>query len=148
MAQTTIKAYVDKKNEKYYLTGTCRGFKVEMDMTEESGGTNKGMNPMEMVLCGLGGCEIMSLISNSKEHKINIGDVWIELEGDYDTDGATRKKDIRPGFLEIRCIVHVKSDAPEEKVRELVEKMQKSSPVYDTISNAVRLQVKGVVVEK
>lgn len=148
MAQNTIKAFADRKNEKYYVSSTCRGFKTEMDLAEESGGSNKAMNPMEMMLCGLGGCMIMSLISNSNEHKVDIGNAWIELEGDYDTDGASGKTNIRPGFIEIRCVVHVKSSASEEKVRELVEKVQQSSAVYDTIANAVRLQIKGVVVEQ
>lgn len=56
------------------------GQKLLMDSARESGGTGKGMRPMQLVLAALGGCSAIDVISILKKQKINC-QLEIEVEG-------------------------------------------------------------------
>src|SRR6266702_414278 len=64
------------------------------------------------------------------------------LEGDIDLHGFLGlSEQIRPGYQNIRVSYRVKSDAPREKLEELCEYVQKTSPVLDIISNPIPVSV-------
>ena len=48
---------------------------------------------------------------------------------------------VRNGYEKIKVAFKVKSNAPKEKIRELVELAQKRSPVFDMISNPTPVEV-------
>ena len=49
--------------------------------------------------------------------------------------------DYRNGFEHIRVTFHVKGDAPEEKLREVVSRAQQRSAVFDMVTNGVPVSV-------
>jgi uncharacterized OsmC-like protein len=49
--------------------------------------------------------------------------------------------DYRNGFERVRVSFKVTGDAPEEKLREVVERARKRSAVYDIVSNGVPVDV-------
>jgi uncharacterized OsmC-like protein len=49
---------------------------------------------------------------------------------------------VRNGYEKIDVTFKIKSDAPEEKLVELVELAQKRSPVFDIISHPTPIQVR------
>ena len=64
------------------------------------------------------------------------------LEGDMDVQGALGLSDEhRNGFDQIRVSLHVEGDAPEEKLREVVERAQLRSAVFDIVTNGVPVTV-------
>lgn len=146
MALTSLKAVV-KKQEGLAVEAKAREFKVKLDEPKDLGGTNTGMNPMEMILCGLGGCQTIATSIFAKKFNIDIQDLWIELEGDIDTDGFMGLKDIRPGYQAVRYNIHIKSDDDQEKVKELIEYVEKHCPVGDTIANMVKLQRTNIIID-
>lgn len=147
MALTTIKATTRKKNG-LAVTGEARGFNVNIDEPENLGGTNTGMNPAELVLCALGGCETIVASSFAEKNGINLEDFWVELEGDLDLDGFMGLSDVRPGYQTLRYNIHIKTDASEEKAKEFVEFILKRCPIRDTIENVVKIEKPKITIEK
>ena len=67
------------------------------------------------------------------------------LEGDMDVRGALGLSDeVRNGFSNLRVSFKVSGEAPPEKLRELVERAQARSVVFDMVTNGVPVEV-GVI---
>ena len=47
--------------------------------------------------------------------------------------------DSRPGLTDISVKTHIKSNAPEEKLQELHEYVNRHSPIWDTLSRPVQV---------
>ena len=105
-------------------------------------GLGAGANPVEYVLAALAGCMTTSLVYHAAAQGIEIEEVESEYEGDLDLRGFLGvKEDVRNGYESLRVTFRVKADAPEEKLRELVELAQRRSPVFDIITNPVPVEV-------
>jgi uncharacterized OsmC-like protein len=77
--------------------------------------------------------------------KVRLTEVESTLEGDIDVRGCLGLSDeVRNGFSRIRATFTVKGDAPPEKLREIVERAQARSAVFDMVSHGVPVEV-GVV---
>ena len=104
-------------------------------------GENHGANAGEYALTALNGCLITALIYHAAAQGIKIDEVESSLEGDADLRGFLGIDDsVRNGYERINVTFRIKSDAPEEKLRELVELAQKRSPVFDMLSNPTPVQ--------
>ncbi|MCG1011865.1 OsmC family protein [Tepidanaerobacter sp. GT38] len=116
------------------VEATSRSFKVTMDEPVELGGTNTAMNPVELLLCSLGGC--MSIVAGmfAPKFRVELKGFSVELEGDLDPDGFTGKNpDVRKGFSDIRYKMHIISDSPEENIKKLCKFIEEHCPVKDTL---------------
>jgi len=148
MAVVVLNAVTRKSSGKLAVEAESRNFKVIMDESQDEGGNNNGMNPMEIMLCGLGGCQSIMAHAFAKEKGIDLQDFWVELQGDMDTDGFKGITNVKPGFLEIRCKIHIKSSSPCDKLKSLVDYIQYRSPVQDTISNYIKIVLTDLIIEK
>lgn len=105
-------------------------------------GTNKGPNAVELILASLASCLNVGFIYNAAARGIDIKSLSFNIEGDIDLQGFLGlSEDVRPGYSKIRVNYKVDSDAPREKLEELCEYVQKTSPVLDIISNKVSVTV-------
>jgi len=105
-------------------------------------GENYGANAGEYVLTALSGCLTTALIYHAAAQGIEIKEVETTLSGDVDLHGFLGLDEgIRNGFQKIHVTFSVRSDAPEEKLRELVELAQKRSPVLDMLSHPTPVEV-------
>ncbi|WP_054949581.1 OsmC family protein [Numidum massiliense] len=147
MAQETFKATAKYTGEGLAVETESRGFKLILDEPKELGGTNKGMNPVEVLLCGLGACQTIVAKAFAPKFGIDLRGFWIELEGDLDTRGFKGKAGVKPGFSEIRYKMHMATDAAPEKVEEFAAFIEKTCPVGDTIATPVPMVSTGVVIE-
>ncbi|MDI6601050.1 MAG: OsmC family protein [Thermoanaerobacteraceae bacterium] len=147
MAIETFKAVSRKLPEGLAVESEVRGFKIILDEPKELGGTDKGMNPVEALLCAFGSCQSIVAAAFAKAKGINLQGFWVELEGDIDLDGFMGKADVRPGFQEIRFKMHIKTDSPKEKVEEFVKFIEKTCPVGDSIANEVKLVLTDTIIE-
>lgn len=125
-----------------------RNFHITIDEPEKLGGTNEGMNPVEMLLGALGACQTIVARVYSHKFKVELEEFRVELEGDIDTDGFMNKSDVRRGYSDIRYTYYIKSPSPEENIRELADFIAKTCPVDDTISNPVHVSRTNIVIEK
>ena len=105
-------------------------------------GEDNSANPVEFVLHALAGCLTSSLVYHAAAQGIKIDAVESKFEGDLDLRGFLgMNEDVRNGFENIRVTFKIKSDAPEEKLKELCELAQKRSPVFDIVTNRVPVNV-------
>lgn len=124
-----------------------RNFEITIDEPIELGGTDTGMNPVELVLGALGACQAIVARSFARMHKIEFSNFWIEVEGDLDPDGFMQKADVRKGFSDIRYNIHIETDAPREKVEKFIEFVEDTCPVGDTIMNPVNVKLNEIVIK-
>jgi uncharacterized OsmC-like protein len=105
-------------------------------------GSDTGPNPAEYLLHALAACLTTSLVYVAAARGVHLTEVESTLEGDMDVQGALGlSDDYRNGFTQIRVSFRVTGDAPEEKLREVVERAQKRSAVFDIVSNGVPVAV-------
>lgn len=106
-------------------------------------GENNAPNAVEYVLHGLASCISVGFVYNAAAQGIKVEDFEINLEGELDLHAFLGLSDkIRPGYENINLTYNVKADASEEKIKELCEYVQKTSPVLDVIRNTVPVTVK------
>lgn len=146
MAITTVSAKTTLK-ENVLVEAEARGHKVIVDEPENLGGTDQGMNPVELLLSSLGACQSIVARTYAEKFEVNLQNFWVELEGDIDLDGFLGKSDVRPGFSDIRYTFHIETDAPEEKIQAYKDFIEAHCPVGDTIANQVNLASSKVVIE-
>jgi uncharacterized OsmC-like protein len=113
-------------------------FELHSDEPAALLGTDQGANPIEYILAALASCLTTSLVYHAATRGIEIDEVESELEGDLDVRGFFRlAQDVRRGYERIRVKVRVKSDAPAEQLRGLMQ----DSPVYDMLANPVPISL-------
>jgi len=117
-------------------------FVIEGDEPPVLLGENTGPNAVESVLHALASCLSVGFIYNAAARGIRVEDLSFELEGDLDLHNFLGLSDTkRPGYEDIRVTCRIKSDAPRDKLVELSEYVQRTSPVLDIIRNPVRVKV-------
>jgi putative redox protein len=60
----------------------ANGHTVKMDSSDESGGENFGVRPMQMLLMGLGGCSAIDVVMILKKQRQTIDDFSIKITGE------------------------------------------------------------------
>jgi uncharacterized OsmC-like protein len=105
-------------------------------------GTDQAPNAVEAVLHALASCIAVGFIYNAAAWGIEVTELTSSVEGDLDLHGFLGLSDtVRPGFQNIRFRYQVKSSAAREKVEELCDYVQRTSPVLDIIRNPVPVTV-------
>jgi len=137
--RTTIRGFYAANQE-----DTSRSAEFVVDAGEPAIllGTDTGPNPAESLLHALAACLTTSLVYVAAARGVHLTAVESTLEGDMDVQGALGLSDeIRNGFDRIRVSFRVEGEAPEEKLREIVERAQRRSAVFDIVSNGVPVTV-------
>ena len=105
-------------------------------------GADEGPNPAEYLLHALEACLTTSIVYVAAARKVELTSVESTLTGDMDVRGALGvDEEPRNGFERIGVSFHVTGNAPEEKLREVVERAKKRSAVYDMVTNGVPVSV-------
>jgi len=131
----------------FYAAGgedTTRGEAFQIDAGEPAMllGSDTGANPAEYLLHALAACLTTSIVCVAAARKVQLTSVESTLTGDMDVRGALGVDDEpRNGFERIGVSFRVKGNAPEEKLREVVERATKRSAVYDMVTNGVPVAV-------
>ena len=105
------------------------------------GGTDTAPNPAEQVLGALGNCLAVGYAANASAAGVEINDLKIEVSGDLDLHTFLGLKPGHAGYGGLSVKVHLDSDATEEQLAALHDKVVNSSPVGHTLSNPVPLNI-------
>lgn len=106
-------------------------------------GENEAPNATEALLFALSSCLNTTFILHATAQGVKIDQLEIDLEGNIDLRGFLGiDENVRNGYQDIQVTFKVKSDAPEEKIRELCKMAQERSPVFDIVSNPVPVSAK------
>ena len=101
-------------------------------------GADEGPNPAEYLLHALAACLTTSIVYVAAARKVELTSVESRLTGEMDVRGALGVDDEpRNGFERIAIELRVSGNAPEEKLREVVDRARKRSAVYDMVTNGV-----------
>jgi uncharacterized OsmC-like protein len=105
-------------------------------------GEDHGANAGEYALAALSSCLSSTLIYHAAAQGVVIDEVESTISGDIDLQGYLgMSENVRNGYEKIKVTFKVKSEAPKEKIRELVELAQKRSTVFDIITNPTPVEV-------
>ena len=101
-------------------------------------GTDTGPNPAEYLLHALAACLTTTIVYVAAARRVQLTSVESTLTGDMDVRGALGVDDEpRNGFERIGVSFRVTGNAPEEKLRAVVERARSRSAVYDMLTNGV-----------
>ncbi len=118
-----------------------REFSITIDEPERLGGTNKGPNPLEVLLASLGGCLDFTGTIIAEEMGYQLEDFELEIQGDLDPRGVMGKADVPIGFQNIRVEVKKVEGIPEEKIPKFIEEIQNRCPVDNTLEDGVQVEM-------
>ncbi len=116
------------------------GHTVRMDTSDDNGGINFGVRPMQMLLMGLGGCSGIDIVSILKKQRQTIDAFSMKIDGERD-----------PGVIpslwkDITITFELKGQIDPDKARKACElSMDKYCSVTETLRNSgthVRWDVK------
>jgi uncharacterized OsmC-like protein len=138
MAEETFKSTVRLK-EGLTVEAETRGHKVVMDEPQAMGGTDEGMNPVELTLSALGGCLSICASMFAESCDVELNDFSVDLEGDLDLRGFKGVDGVDPGFQEIRFTINIDSDSPKENIEKLVEVIESRCPVSDSLKRNIEI---------
>src|SRR5204862_6673258 len=121
--RTTIRDFYAANQED---TSRADAFAVDAGEPAILLGADTGPNPAEYLLHALAACLTTSIVYVAAARGVHLTEVESTLEGDMDVRGALGVDDEpRNGFERIGVSFRVTGNAPEEKLREVVERAQK-----------------------
>jgi uncharacterized OsmC-like protein len=122
-----------------------RRFTIMVDEPEILGGVDGAPFPPEVLLAALAACVTNGTATNAALFGVPIDGIEIEMEGHLDARGFLgHEKSVRNGITDINYTVTIQSSAPEDKVRQCKETIDRKSPVRDTLANPVNITSKFV----
>lgn len=122
-------------------------FVIEGDEPEQILGKRTAPNAVELLLAALGSCLSVGYAANAAAMGIELDDLRFELEGDVDLRGFLGiSEDVRAGYSSVTCTAYIDADASEEELAELRDRVETTTPLMDSITNAVRLETDVVAV--
>ena len=140
-AQTTWSAEVRWTGAFRSEAAVRRFAPIASDEPKGMGGTDSAPNPVEQLLGALGNCLAVGYAANASVAGITIRDLRIHLDGDLDLHAFLALADGHAGFSAIRVAVHLDTDADEAAVAELHAKVAATSPVGQTLSKAIPVEI-------
>ncbi|MBF0416888.1 MAG: OsmC family protein [Magnetococcales bacterium] len=93
--------------------------------------------PVELVLSALASCLTMGITFNAAVRNIHIHALHIDVQGDIDFRGYLGIPVERLGYHHIDIHCQVESSATDEELQELIQYVQKTSPLLDIIGNTL-----------
>ena len=123
-------------------TSRSEPFVMEADHPTVLVGSGKAPTPVEYLLAGLAGCLTAGIGNIASARGVKLHSVESTVEGDVDLQGLLGiDPNVRNGYEQIRVSFKIKGDAPEEKLREIVEQSRNRSAVYDVLTNGVPVAI-------
>jgi len=108
----------------------AKGHKVRIDTSEENGGTNFGVRPMQLLLMGIGGCSGIDIVTILKKQRQPVEGFSMKISGD-------REKDAVPALWEtINIVFELTGNIDPEKARKACEL---SVDKYCSVAKTLRL---------
>jgi uncharacterized OsmC-like protein len=133
MPNVTFRSESVWSGEGVRLTARSRKHAVVIDEPTNLGGTDQGMNPVELVLGGLGGCLTVLAAMLAPKYEVELKGFRALVEGDLDPDGFMEKAPVRPGFSAIRVKLEFQTTASTEQIAALTQHIERICPVRDTL---------------
>jgi uncharacterized OsmC-like protein len=109
-------------------------WKMLADMPEQVGGNMAGPTPGVYGRAALGSCLAIGYMMRAARFNVLIKSLEVEVQGDYDDGALFGTIDLPPGYVQVRYIVTIESDSPEDRILSLLDDADKHSPYLDVFS--------------
>jgi uncharacterized OsmC-like protein len=137
-SRTTLESFSGAGGEHKHLNA----YTVEADHPQVLVGRDQAATPAEILLAALASCLTAGIGNIAAARGVTLYEVESTVEGDIDLMGLLGLSDsVRNGYEGIRVNFKIKGDAPEEKLRQIVEQSRNRSAVYDVVRNGVPVTV-------
>jgi uncharacterized OsmC-like protein len=117
-------------------------FEFDADHPPVLVGGDNGPTPVEFLLHGLAACLTAGIANIAAARGVDLTRVESMIEGEMDLRGILGISDeVRNGYERMRVRFTIEGNAPEEKLREIVEQSRRRSAVYDVLTNGVPVEI-------
>lgn len=117
-------------------------FQYDADHPAVLVGKDQAPTPVEFLLHALASCLTAGIANIAAARGVTLTEVQSTVEGDIDLRGILGLSDeVRNGYQKMRVAFSIKGDAPEEKLRQIVEQSRARSAVFDVITNQVPVEI-------
>lgn len=119
---------------------SIRDFNLISDEPAVLGGTNRGPNPVELVLGALAACQEIVISAYAAVLGVELDGVDIEVKGNLDLRGFLNVADVRAGYDSVEFATTIKtSETDKSKLDQLIRFAETKCPVYDILTNPVNV---------
>ena len=141
-ATNPIKVVVESKNQGGFQTKILiRDHEITSDQPFGFNGQNKGPKPSELILAALAACQETTYRIFAEDMGIHIGKISVKLRGAQDLRGFMALDDEIPaGFTNIEGKIFIESDATEEELELLRQRVDQHCPVLDDLKRPVEVR--------
>lgn len=118
-----------------YSSDKDNGYSVLLDTSKETGGSDEGIKPTDLILVSLAGCSSMDIVSILKKKRQNIIDFKVNVTGE--------RAETHPRvFTKISIVYEIKGEnIDEEAVKRSIElSKDKYCSVWALLKNAVDIE--------
>jgi uncharacterized OsmC-like protein len=137
-SQSTISSFYGAGGEQTHGTA----FQADADHPAVLCGEDAGPTPVEYVLHALASCLTAGAANIAAARGVTLKMVESTVEGSMDLRGILGiSNKIRNGFEAIRISFKIEGDAPEAKLREIIEQSRARSAVFDIITKGVPVSI-------
>jgi len=107
----------------------------------ELGGPDTSPNAVEYLLSALGACYATGFVLNATKRGIRIRNFEIALEGEIENILVFLgiEKEGNPGYKTIKVKLYVDADADDNTIKEIWERLLRSSPVGNSLTRTVEI---------
>lgn len=111
-----MKITIDKlAGEQHMEASNENGGKIRMDGTQNIGGLDGGLSPMQLLLAGIGGCSAIDIVGILEKQKQDLQNLRVVVDGDR------QKKDTYSEFTHIHLDFIFTGDLDEHKVERAID---------------------------
>ncbi len=115
------------------------GHEVAMDASSKVGGKDSAARPVEVMLCALGGCTGMDVISILRKMKIEPASLRIEIEDE-------RAPDYPKVITKLHLIYRVTGEVPAENLKKAIDlSLAKYCPIVTTLAGVTKVTSEYVI---
>ena len=136
-----INVAIESKNQGGFQSKILiRDHEIISDQPFGFNGQNKGPKPSELVLAALAACQETTYRIFAEDMGIQIGEISVQLRGTQDLRGFMALDEETPaGFSNIVGQIFIQSDATEEELELLRQRVDQHCPVLDDLRRPVEV---------
>ena len=118
------------------------------DEPEEILGSNEAPNPQELLMAALNACMTVGYVAGAAKRNIKLTRLEIETRGTLDLRGFFALSDsVPPGYPGIEYVVRIAGEGTPEQFAEIHAEVQATSPNFDNLARAIRIDAQLEVEE-
>jgi uncharacterized OsmC-like protein len=105
-------------------------------------GRDAAPTPVEFLLHALASCITAGMGNIAAARGVQLTSIESTIEGDIDLRGIFGfSREVRNGYQQMRLNFRIQGNAPEAKLRELLDQATARSAVYDVLTNGIPVQI-------